>query len=320
MGAPANPNRVAGDARAPEAPALSLFWHVLPGLLALVLFLVLLAVSDLTLADAHRAFSALTPQTLALFFALTLLLLLLSALKWQRVMAELGGSDRPMPLASAFFYTTIGSALSLVLIPHIASAIGRAAGARLHGDAPPVRAAGASLYEQVFDVAAMLALAAVGLLWLWPQALPWVALGAAIIAAATALAVRGRLPVPARLRPLLGARLFAPRLLGTLLAVSLLRYALVAARALILAAPAGIALTAPDFLAAFSLVQISRLVAVTPMGLGVTDWTWAGVLSLVGQPLAVAAAFVLLSRVLNAAAVLACLALGAVTAMIGRRP
>lgn len=320
LGAGDAPSRQRDTGGGPDARGLSLLWHVLPGLLALVLFLILIVVSDLEWTDVSRAFNALTPATLLSFLGLTALLLALSAMKWLRVMRRIGeGSAEGMGLRDAFFYTTIGASLSLVLVPHAATPVGRALGARLHGRAPPMRSAGASVFEQAFDGFAMLIFAGLGLVWLWPDAWPIVAAGALFGALAAGLALSGRLRLPGRLGVLTTGGLLSPGLLATLAAISLLRYALVAARALILAAPAGIALPVTDFLASFSIVQVSRLVAVTPMGLGVTDWTWAGVLSLLAVPLSVAAGFVLLSRVLNALAVLVCLLLGAALAMTGRR-
>ena len=101
--------------------------------------------------------------------------------------------------------------------------------------------------------------------------------------------------------------------------ISLIMYLLTAVRAFIVAIPAGIALLPTEFFASFSLVQLSRFIAITPMGLGVGDWTWATVLALLNLPLALAATFVLLNRSLNVVTTLAAFVLAVALTLVFRR-
>jgi len=299
---------------------LVLLRHVLPILTALALLLLLIFTSDLTIETVERVLAALTWVHIAAFVTISIVLLYLSAVKWRLVMGTLPPPGASIPsLSASFFYTCIGAALSLAFMPHVAMPMGRALGARLHAAQPFARTVGASLLEQVFDLAAIAFFAAFGIAVLLPAALPFVvALVLAGIGTIGLLVARPAL-LPRRLQDSGVLELLRTNLPLGLATISIVRYLLVGLRAFIIAAPAGITLTPPEFFASFSLVQLSRIVAVTPMGLGIIDWTWAGVLSVFDLPLAVAASFVLLSRSLNLLSTLAALALSAVLSADYRR-
>ena len=61
----------------------------------------------------------------------------------------------------------------------------------------------------------------------------------------------------------------------------------------------------------FTIVQSSQLIALTPGSLGITEWTWTGMLSLMGYPPATATAFSFALRILSYASILVVLAIAA---------
>ncbi|MEO0372591.1 MAG: lysylphosphatidylglycerol synthase domain-containing protein [Pseudomonadota bacterium] len=299
---------------------LRLFWHILPLAGVLVLMGLLVAASGITRDQMVSVFEAVTIGHVAAFFAVTVAMQALSAAKWRMVMQHLPAGDSPPPLrSSAFLYTCLGAVLSFVLMPHVAKHAGRALGAKFHGGLPAGKSVAASLFEQVFDLVMIVVLAAFGAILLAPVLTPYIAGALGLGTAAVLFVLRRPQMVPARfhLADLL-ALLRRPVALR-LCAISLGFYLLTALRTFIVAIPAGIALLPVEFFASFSLVQLSRLIAITPMGLGVADWTWASVLGLLHIPLALAAGFVILMRVLDLIATLAAFALAVVLAkLVGR--
>lgn len=310
------------DSSAPQAKGigLRLFWHILPILGAAMLLWLLVVTSDLTLDQLARAFDALTLGHVAAFLGITVALLGLSALKWRLVMDELPASDAPAPSRTdAFLYTCLGATLSLFLMPHVAKHTGRALGAKFHGRQPAGKTVAASLFEQGFDLVMVVALAAFGAVLLAPALAPFIALVMVIVLIITLYVLRRPHLIPDRFHIADLSRILRRPLALRLSTISLVMYLLTAIRASFVAIPAGIALFPTEFFASFSLVQLSRFIAVTPMGLGVGDWTWATVLALLNLPLALAATFVLLNRSLNVVTTLAAFALSIVLSMVFRR-
>lgn len=297
-------------------------WHIAPLLLSLALLVPLFTLSDFGWSQVSRTLGAVSLPAVLGAILLTAAFLSLSALKWRIVMKAMSEEhDVVAGWMPAFFYTSLGATLSLVLLPQIAVPTGRALGARLHLGQPPARVAGASVFEQLFDVAVMLAAAAVAFCVLFPQFTPVVLLSFVLCAAGVLAFPRTLSRIPFVARKLSDPRLAALRtgaVLSRLLWISFLRYLLLGARAVLVMYVVGLGLGLGDFVASFSLVQLSRLVSVTPMGLGIADWSWAGMLGLFGLPLSVAAGFVLVNRALNIAAVVACLAVSGLAMAVSR--
>lgn len=306
-----------------KGTGLRLFWHILPILGAGALLWLLVVTSDLTWDQVAGVIDAVTGFHVVAFFAITVGLLGLSALKWRLVMAHLPAGDtpeaRPLSRRSAFLYTCLGAVLGLVMMPHVAKHAGRAMGAKFHGGLPAGKSVAASLFEQVFDLAMLVVLAGFGAILLAPFLTPFILGFLGIALAASVVVLRRPHLMPQRFHMADLTRMLRSPLALRLCTISLIAYAMTALRAFIVAVPAGIALLPAEFFASFSLVQLSRLIAVTPMGLGVADWTWASVLALLDVPLALAAGFVLLNRSLNIGATLATFALAVVASLIGRR-
>ncbi len=263
---------------------------------------------------------ALSSLQIAAFVTISFVTLGLSAVKWWLVMTHLPASPAPVPsLSASVFYTCLGAVLGFVLMPHAAKPMGRALGARLHGAQPVGKSVAASIFEQVFDFVIIVLFAAFGVAILVPHAAPLLAVALLIcFAVIVFLANRPHL-MPERLHIGDHTRLLRSPVAPRLVTISLALYLLNALRAGIIAVPAGLALMPADFFASFSLVQVSRLISITPMGLGIADWTWAGVLALLEVPLTVTAGFVLLNRSLNVFSILAALALSIPLAVMDRR-
>ncbi len=307
------------DAKA-KGMGLRLFWHILPILGALALMWLLVVTSDLTLDQLVSVFAAVTFGQVVAFLAITTALLALSAFKWRLVMIQLPSEDALPPSgSSAFLYTCLGAVLGLVMMPHVAKHAGRAIGARLHSGVPAGKSVAASLFEQVFDLVMLVVLAGFGAIILAPALTPLIALALAGALGAVVFLLRRPHLIPDRFHIADLTHILRSPLALRLSSISLIIYLLTALRAGIVAVPAGIALLPAEFFASFSLVQLSRLIAITPMGLGIGDWSWATVLSLLDLPLALAAGFVLLNRSLNIVATLGAFAVSVLISTLARR-
>lgn len=279
---------------------MRLFWHILPGLGAIALMWLLVVTSDLTLETLRNSFAAITPGHAVAFFGISVSMLALSALKWRLVMVHMPSGDAPPPSGvSAFLYTCFGATLGLVLMPHVAKPMGRALGARFHGGQPAGKSVAASLFEQVFDLVMIVVLAAFGAIVLAPFLTPFILGALVILAVVVTYVLRKPQLMPQRFHIADLTAILRSPLAVRLSTISLTFYLLTALRTWIVAVPVGIALLPADFFASFSLVQLSRFLAVTPMGIGVADWSWASVLALLDLPLALAATFVLINRCLD---------------------
>ncbi|MEM7059581.1 MAG: hypothetical protein AAF557_18510 [Pseudomonadota bacterium] len=294
--------------------------QVLPFLAALTLVIFLIFSSGLTFLQFHGMITALSTAHISAFVLLSFGMLLLSAIKWRLVMQNLSASSVPVPTNKAsFLYTCFGAALGLVLMPHVAKPAGRAIGARLHGAQPIVKTVAASAFEQLFDLAVIAAFACIGVALLAPAVTP-VVVGLFVMGIIVALYLSKRphlLPKKFHISELM--TLVRDPIGLRLVSISLMMYVMTALRTGVIAIPMGISLLPLDFLGSFSIVQLSRLIAITPMELGIVDWTWAGVLSLFELPLSLAAGFVLVNRGLNALSILAALALSFVLVATERR-
>ncbi|MEO1493894.1 MAG: lysylphosphatidylglycerol synthase domain-containing protein [Pseudomonadota bacterium] len=288
--------------------------------MAVILLAVLIFASGLSFRQFQKIIAELGFAHISAFLGLSFGMLLMSSIKWQLVMRKLSTPDaEPPTLIASFLYTCLGGALGLVLMPHVAKPMGRAIGARLHGGQSVGKSVTASAFEQVFDLVVILGFASIGLALLAHGLTPVIVIGlVACVIVSLYLSKRPHLlpkrfhisDVIALVRGPIGLRLAA---------ISLIMYALTALRTGIIALPVGISLLPMDFLSSFSIVQLSRLVAVTPMELGVVDWTWAGVLSLYDVPLSIAAGFVLVNRGLNAVSTLIALLVSLILATRERR-
>lgn len=264
-----------------------------------------------------RALSTHPIEVLALALVTSTMQFALSAWKWRLVFERVDPSAAArLRFQSYFFYSAISAFAANFLVPYVAAALIRGAAARWRFGGRFVHGAAASGYEQLFDVIAFVVpgLVAVALLAL-SAPLSAVATGAIVslpLLVAFAFLSRVRAAAVARLLPkrnwpllpqihaalLQGTQsgLDHPAVAGRLMLASVLRYLIIGVRSV------GIALLlVPTFhisaaLAAFALVQLSQLAAVTPGNLGVAEWSWTGAGVLFGAASGEVAAFALTAR------------------------
>jgi len=253
--------------------------------------------------------------------ALEFLNLLAGAQKW-RVSAGYfqPGAARPSLLES-LEATALGSLFGQILPAQVGTAAARAAfGARRNGAGMAVWT---TIHEQLFDLVALCAVgAAAGLAFaarLEPTtaaALGTVAVLAGFVSAQGAFALGARaaawlpaasprfqaFPLSAPARTLAQAASAPWRVPAALLALSLVRLALMAGRALIVCAAILPAASLYVVALGFPAVQLLTSVPAAPGGLGIAEWSWTGVLSSAGAPAQQAAEAAIVIRLVALAA------------------
>jgi uncharacterized membrane protein YbhN (UPF0104 family) len=80
--------------------------------------------------------------------------------------------------------------------------------------------------------------------------------------------------------------------------ISVLRFAVTAAMAGVTSWASGLPIGLPSLTIALPLVVLATAIPLTPAGLGVNEWTFVGVLSLLGAAAAVATQWALVNRIL----------------------
>lgn len=258
----------------------------------------------------------------------------LSTAKWQMLL-KLAAPDvgQSVKFDRFFGYTATSSALGQIVPPYIAGPAVRGAVMKSQHNADFARSAMLAAYEQVFDVVALVmgGIVALALLLGGIGGLAGVACLAVLVALAPApfymLPDRSRLmkiaavlptrwPATRRIRKSVeagsAAGLDAPRMLGHLVALSSLRYAILVMRTL------GIGLFVlpvvpwETLALGFATIQLSALATLTPGNLGITELGWSAMTVFTNHAtMGEFVAFALVLRVsgLLASAVLAGLAL-----------
>ena len=314
---------------------------VMPFVVALVLVVALFAGAKIGWSDFTGAVRGFTLPILAGILATTGLFLLLSNLKWRLVMARISHPEAaPIDWRLSLYYTALGAALSVVFLPQAAMAVSRALGARYHLQQPATTSAAATVFEQIFDQIPLFAFAAatVAVIVMGAGIGQWLFLSAALIAAGyvalvvmlrTGFKLPGRFGiVPAALRSRYESKfawfggdaaqsLLQSRFIAILCGLSIARYFALLLRALLIFRALETPITGFAFFKAFSLVRLSGLLAITPGGLGVTEWTWTGVLVWMNYSLEEATRFAIANRFYNVTSVLAVFALVSMALWLG---
>ena len=319
-------------------------WISILGLFALVVLLLgaLMMASGLNVQTLWSTVAGVGVPTLCVLMAGTFGHMLFGALKWRLVMKKTGtpslASER---FGFFFFYTCLGSALSQFLTVYLSVATIRGLAVRRHHEASFVSGAASSGFEQMMD--------AYVLVFMVPPAIAAVFLGGGLVQLAalfTSALLSGALLVwfipysgltrtipdalaRRRWRPIqkLGAALqhaeradlFDGQLLHRLLLFSVLRYVSIFARTAALAFAVLPDLSFRQAATAFALVQSSQLLALTPGNLGITEWSWAGVLVALGARFDESVQFAIALRVLVSVSVLLMLVLACLW-FLGRMP
>jgi uncharacterized protein (TIRG00374 family) len=311
-----------------DARAMKFTRLAVPLLLAALLIGGLVESSGLTAADLAQAFEEVSPTAVGGVLACTALFIFLSALKWRLVMRHVAMEDeKPPEWTFSLYYTSLGSVLALAITPHAAMVVSRSVGSKLHSKASPLASGAASAYEQMFDVVplATMSCAAIIAMVLNLSFSGWLAVAAALnltAVLAIILILRTRfwslaefVPLSPRRRGVLREKLewFASPASKTLLGapfvtmlfvISIARYAVILLRTGIVLACVGPPISSFQFLKAYGLARLSTLISITPGELGISEWTWSGVLTWMGFHLDDAARFVLVNRVYNVASLL----------------
>jgi uncharacterized membrane protein YbhN (UPF0104 family) len=323
------PQRGLAERRQPAPPRrMKSARLVVPLIFALALIGSLLAWSGLTLRDLAASLRAIPAGAAVGIVASTGLFVVLSSLKWRLVMSHVSAADSDMPNTSFSLYVTaLGGALALVIPPHAAMVLSRSLGTKAHGNGSAIVSGAASAYEQLFDAIplATMALTALGAIILKASLAGWLAIAAALNAAALVAVVllfRGRfwslarfMPLPRRSRASVlqkldwfttpaAETLLGPSFVSTLFAISLARYGVIFLRTWIVMNAVALPISGFQFAKAYGLARLSTLLSVTPGELGINEWTWTGVLSWMGCRPEDAVRFGLTNRLCNMASLM----------------
>jgi hypothetical protein len=306
--------------------------------LAVILVALLFVSTDLDLADIGRLLAGVHP----LEFAAIVLLLgfnnVLAGEKWRLIALRLQQDDgQHMPRLLYFAFTSIGVALGQIVPAQLSLVLSRSIGAHLHGGRAWSRGATATLFDYFFDVvvagffvlSSMLVLIAGGGAVAWALCALAICLagfvlyGAAarlVAGAARALGSRGRgrhcmFCATIALSPLL-----APDIGRRLLAISVLRFAVLVLVGAVSAQAIGADLPLWHLAASLPFAVIANALAITPGGLGVNEWTVSSALFALGTPFQTSAQWAVVNRVLVAVAAGLCGIAGLLIAAAARSP
>jgi hypothetical protein len=304
--------------------------------LAVILLALLFVCTDLDLAVIGRLLLGMRPQAFGEILLLTGFNCFLSGEKWRLIAMRLRQDDgRAMPRLLYFAFTSIGVALGQIVPVQFSLVLSRSIGAHLYGGRALSRGATATLFDYFFDVlvAAFLGLSSMLVLISGGGAITWALCTLLIgIAGFVLYGAAARLVVGA-LR-LLGRRgcgrfhgfctttavspLLAPDIGRRLLAISGLRFTVLV---LVGAVSANaVALDVPIWRLAASMpfAIIANALAITPGGLGITEWAVSSALFALGTQFQVSAQWAVVNRVLVAAAAGLCGVAGALIAAAAR--
>lgn len=264
---------------------------------------------------------AVEPWGLVLVFSTTAIHCLLTAWKW-RFVTRLADTGADLGLGY-YHYTALIALFAQVLPVQIAVMAGRSIALRIHHRVPVRRAAAGALHDQAFDILVPLAV-------LPPAALYFIGtIGSAaaalaslllLLVAGVTIAVFGgamlpraarALPVLARLLPPAGggggsfARLYEPRALAALYALSAARFLNLVLRAWLVAWSVGLDIGLDVMLYCYALVTCALVLGFVPGALGVIEWGWVATLSAFGADAPAAFQYAIASRLIVVAALVA---------------
>ena len=290
--------------------------------------------SGLRLGDVTRAVASMPLWLVAAFVGLTCVQTALSAWKW-RIVLDTVRPGQHKQLSFRFLYncTALAAFLSQFMTVYVSSIVVRAWAMKRSAGMEARYAATTSLFEQIFDVIALVVMVVpVLLVWtLGGSFNQWMIVTVlAIVAGGVSLHLFRLILRTANLLQHLGPRvrglsamveqsassglLTMPCMLK-LYALSIIRYFTMLVRVPLLTLAFGLPLAIKDSVPAFTIVQATQVAALTPGQLGIREWTWSGVLAMRGYDLHLATRFAIDIRVVGMIA----LALAMVTCLGGVR-
>lgn len=295
-------------------------WIVLSAGLAAILVILLLACTHLDLTTLGRLLSEVPPESFAAIVLLLAFNNFLSGEKWRFIARRLQqDGSAGMPRFLYFSFTSIGVGLGQFVPAQLSLVLSRSLGAHLYGGRALVRGATATVFDYFFDllVAACVALSSLLIVLLGGGEAGWallvVVIGVAgfllwgVVASISAAAARliarrfgGR--IAGVCEAVAGSPLLAPDVGRRLLAISGLRFLVLVTMSVISAKAIGADLGVWQLAAALPFAVLANALALTPGGLGVTEWAASTVLFALGTSFQASVQWALVNRVLLAAA------------------
>jgi uncharacterized membrane protein YbhN (UPF0104 family) len=323
--------------------ARSLAVTLLPLAAAAVLLILLIRAANI---DLHRLAEVLIKvhiATIALIVLMMAVMCWCSAKKWQIIAEKTAGANRQDRRSHYYFaYTAFGMLAGQVIPAHVSTAISRGVGLMLHRQGTVAHGAGATAFEQSFDLllAGFCAVATLATIALHFTVVTWflatvcaVAIGAKVAALSALKLLRishvasfQTNPVWNPVQAIAYAIAFVdqlgvlqPPVIHRLSALSLVRYLALIGSAYAVALAGDLPVPLWQVAAAMPLVVIAVLISFVPGGLGINEWTLASVLTAFGLPFSTAVEFALLNRVLNIFGAIMVAAIGGVALVAGSR-
>ena len=283
---------------------------------ALIFFLILVGdLGVLSLFDRMKELGA----WWILIIAASFVQIALSAEKWRIVLVAIGGENIKEIQRRFFIATTaIAAVSSQFLTVYAASIVVRSVAGHVH-NLRTSTSAGSSGFEQLFDVAVLFVffVPTVATLLLLEGLQFWVVLAVLSLAAAVVgitlvtkwmrhrkeydveeqsgaahyVVSRLKLSVDREKQNAVASKA------QLLFSLSVIRYVAMFTRAAVVAAAAGYVFDARNLILAFNAAQASQLASLTPGNIGISEWSWAGVLGYLGDPFNAAIEFAILLRV-----------------------
>lgn len=295
------------------------FWRpILAAVIAAVLIFLLVMVGDLDIAALFDRLKSLGAWWI-LIVAASFVQIALSAEKWRIVLRALGDSNaRVIPRRFFFGTSAIAAVSAQFLTVYAASIVVRSVAGKLHG-LKMSTSAGSSGFEQLFDVGvlAVFFVPTVVTLLLLEGLQFWVSLVLICLAAAALVIVLATKWMLSRIDEDAdevhgAARFIASKLklsmsrekqnavaekAQILFSLSVIRYVSIFSRVAVVAWAAGYVFETRNLVLAFTAAQASQLASLTPGNLGISEWSWAGVLAYLGDPFDAAIEFAILLRI-----------------------
>jgi uncharacterized protein (TIRG00374 family) len=291
-------------------------------IIAIILIHSQVMIAEIQFGSLWQKITAASPWLILLSVLTTVLHLTISALKWRLVMqaATARSGDNP-PFSFHLYYTCLGDVFAQIVPVSLSIPIVRTIGARLYPGQRAVRAMGSSLYEQSFDLFVLLVFALPGLLWITGNVTTrqWIGLqsGALILGGVLVslfarqifrfgATILGRLSRWIRLLHKSHAAVDAIArsdlpsmwLSSRLFSLAVIRLCALIIRAYAAAKISGLEVGLLDLTGIMPLAQFAMLLSITPGNLGITEWTWTGLLVAFGAvSLQAASEFALVHRI-----------------------
>ena len=312
------PSGAAADLRSRERPRVNLF-AVGASLLGLGIILAIFVSLGVSLRE-FRDVLAQVPLWLYAVLALTNgATILAGSIKWQLALRGLFGSALKVRLVPAVLSTSVGVLFGQVMPIQIATTAARAVAGKRH-DLPASSSIGSTAYEQLIELLVLIGMALVAIPCLLFQA-HWTVLLAStpLLVAMPVVMLRfatrwldGTLMAIARIAPrsllrpievvhaaVKTCRTVDAGIVLKLAVLSVLRYAIMIAGAVLTIRTLVPTLDVTDAVIAFPIVQLVSVLPVTPAGLGTAEMTWTGLLTAAGLLAKQAAVVAFAVRLIN---------------------